>query len=70
MIITAEMIKRLCDEGLIERYHGALARGYVSRKSSGYARPYKGKFGEGFILDLPCWKSTQYKYIEYFIFTH
>lgn len=50
-------------------HHGAYARGYVSRKPNAPVRvdPYKGRFGEGFIVHLPCYDSTQYHRITYYI---
>lgn len=50
-------------------HHTALARGYVSRKSNGIVREYKGKYGNGYIIDKPNLNSTQYFYREYYIQT-
>ena len=50
-------------------HHVALTRGYVSRKTAGIVREYKGKYGNGYIIDKPNFKSTQYFYREYYIET-
>ena len=48
-------------------HHTALARGYVSRKSNGIVEQYKGKFGSGYVIKVPCYYSTQYYHREYYI---
>lgn len=49
-------------------HHTAFRRGYVSRKNpEGITKPYKGRFGVGYIKLTPCWCSTQYCYVSYFI---
>ena len=44
--------------------------GYVSRRIN-YddlpARPYKGRYGKGYTVLFPCYFSTKYCYIEYWI---
>ncbi len=57
--ITPAELWKLCDAGTLHRHHSALARGYVSRKSEGYAVPYKGRFGEGYALYTTNYRSTQ-----------
>lgn len=41
--------------------------GYVSRKKEHEIFYYKGRFGTGFIVAYPNYKSTLYCYIDYFI---
>jgi hypothetical protein len=49
-------------------HHTAMIRMYVSRKNpDGVKRPYKGKFGEGYIVMRPNWESTRYSFIDYYI---
>lgn len=48
-------------------HHTSSKRGYISRKTEGIIKPYKGKFGEGFVVMLPRWDTTQYYYIQYYI---
>ena len=49
-------------------HHTALTRGYVSRKCpEGIRERYSGKFGTGYTIKKPNWKSTQYCYIEYWV---
>lgn len=56
-----------------ERYylhHTAYYKGYVSRKAdydSLPVIPYKGRFGEGYIVDLPSYESTRYCRRQYYI---
>lgn len=52
----------------MKKHHTAYARGYVSRKNpDGYTEPYNGKFGKGYIQHTPCYHSTRYHYVTYFI---
>ena len=64
---TVKIEKQLIDEGLIF-HHIAWERGYLSRKESPFLTKYKGKFGEGYKLHIPTYKSTHYHIIEYFVF--
>lgn len=62
-------LSKLLQEGKV-RYHSASCRGYVSRKSNLdelQAEPYKGKYGEGWIVYCPFFKTTQYCKKEYYI---
>lgn len=58
-------------------HHVAYKRGYISRKDkrtseeilkAGEGCPYNGKFGEGYTVETPCYNTTQYHLITYFIF--
>lgn len=61
---TLEEIKENC-----KLHHTALCRGYVSRKSN--AEPvieeYSGRFGRGYKVYSPNWRSTEYCYVSYYI---
>ena len=52
---------------IFKYHHTSWARGYVSRKSDGYAEPYKGRLGIGFIHHAPAWSSTVYHYVFYYL---
>lgn len=49
-------------------HHVATTRCYVSRATE-YRRVehYKGRFGEGYIVYTPNWRSTNYSYIAYYV---
>ena len=47
--------------------HTSFIGGYVSRKIMARVTPYKGRFGEGIIIHLPTYLSTQYHLGTYFI---
>ena len=58
-----------CDmmgESPLTEHHTASARGYVSRKSSGYTEAYKGRFGIGVVRHSPRRDTTQYHYVTYY----
>ena len=61
-------IKKLIDGGILVFHHMAWGRGYVSRRSSGYVEKYNGRFGIGVKLHSPCFYSTVYHYVDYYIF--
>lgn len=56
-----------------EYHHAARKRGYISRKNLPKtdkdikAVPYKGRFGEGFTTYSPCFDSSQYIWIAYYV---
>lgn len=50
--------------------HSSYARGYVSRKLKAIDYPveeYAGRFGNGYKVLKPNWKSTQYMIVEYWV---
>ncbi len=49
------------------RHHTASYRGYVSRVHGPIVEPYRGKFGEGYVVRSPRWDTTTYAYITYYI---
>jgi hypothetical protein len=60
-------IKELESKGY-KKLHTSYTRGYISRKSTtDCIRPYKGKFGEGYKVFTPCFNSSQYCYVTYWI---
>lgn len=48
-------------------HHECLAPGYVSRKSEGRVWAYVGRFGVGYVIDLPNPKSTRFLIRQYYI---
>ena len=58
-----------CDmlgESPLKEHHTASARGYVSRKGTGYAEAYRGRFGIGIVRHSPRMDSTSYHYKTYY----
>ena len=50
------------------KYHHTGSRmGYVSRRRDGIVKPYRGRFGEGYIVLRPRWDTTSYIYVDYYI---
>lgn len=64
-IRCVEFNNRLDREGL-RYHHTSLARGYVSRKSDGFIVDYNGRFGRGYKLYRPNFRSTRYCYVDYY----
>ena len=54
--------------GTATYHHSALARGYVSRKLECIIEDYTGKFGTGYKVSYPNYRSPRYKVIQYYIF--
>ena len=53
-----------------DKHHESYCRGYVSRRADVntlQAIEYHGRFGDGYIVDTPCMKSSQYCIREYWI---
>lgn len=48
-------------------HHTSLTRGYIPKKYAAIVEPYKGRFGEGYILHWPNSGSNQYHEISYYI---
>ena len=64
-----QLIESLVNSGLLRRSHSAWYRGYVSRKIYGIVRPYDGRFGRGFTVLTPSFKSSIYCRITYYVTT-
>ena len=66
-----ELMQRV-REGALSYHHDAWARGYISRKTardeSYDVYSYSGKFGDGFVVYKPSFKSTSYHIVEYYIY--
>lgn len=48
-------------------HHTSRARGYISRKTGGIVKPYKGRFGKGYKVYTPAYDSTRYCFITYYV---
>lgn len=55
-------------EKIAHEHHTSWARGYISRRTGGVLMKYEGKFGKGFVLHEPSWRSTFYHHVTYYIF--
>lgn len=47
-------------------HHESWGMGYVSRQIAASAEPYKGQFGKGYVLHIPCSTSTRYHIKQYY----
>ena len=66
-----ELMQRVA-EGALSFHHDSRHRGYVSRKTArdeSYAvHSYSGRFGNGFVVHKPSFKSKSYYIVEYYIY--
>lgn len=53
--------------GTAKFHHSAMAKGYVSRKLECIIEDYSGKYGKGFKVLYPNYRSTRYVIIQYYI---
>lgn len=53
--------------GELRRSHSAAKQGYISRKTSGQVLEYRGRYGNGFVIDTPRFDSTRYILRTYYI---
>ena len=67
MSYTMQDIKEMKDDGTIYESHTSLAKGYERRTGNGSVEGYKGRFGEGFKVHTPNFKSTRYHYTTYYL---
>lgn len=59
--------KELTDKGY-HLHHTALNGGYISRKlKDGIIEEYDGRFGKGYTVKKPNFKSTRYYLISYYV---
>ena len=61
--LTMEQVKQLC-----YFHHEATRPGYLSRKIEYLVKPYEGRFGVGYTVLKPMYKTTRYCKCEYWIF--
>lgn len=67
MTTTIQDIKEQVAAGKLIESHTSYKRGYVSRKIDGIVSGYDGRFGKGFVVSAPCFKSTQFCYVTYYV---
>lgn len=48
--------------------HSAIQRVYCKRTVEGFVEKYEGRFGSGFKIHKPYWKSSAYHRIEYWLY--
>jgi ribosomal protein L32 len=65
--ITIEQLEALRESGKLRISHTASKQGYISRKSAGEVREYKGHHGKGYTLDTPRWDTTRFFNRTYYI---
>ena len=70
--MTYQELKQRASEGVLRFDHDAYTRGYISRKTahdeSYPVYSYAGRFGSGFVVHKPSFKSTSYHIVEYYIY--
>lgn len=54
-------------KGLLVHAACSWKAGYISRKSPGIVKPYKGRYGQGYTVETPSRTSTRYHYITYYV---
>lgn len=68
--MTRNELNEMVAAGTIKEHRTAYFRGYVRRTGElPQPRPYSGRFGKGFTTAQPCWESTRYSFVTYYIFT-
>lgn len=53
--------------GTAKYHHSAWAKGYVSRKLECIIESYAGRFGKGFKVFYPCYRSTWFCRVQHYI---
>lgn len=48
-------------------HHTSYTRQYISRRGNGRLEPYNGRFGRGYKLLSPNWRSTRYSFVTYYV---
>lgn len=69
MMTYDELMEKVA-AGMVKRDHTSLTRGYISRKLNDWQCPieeYRGKFGKGWTIKTPNFKSNLYCYITYYL---
>ena len=55
-------------QGELQHSHTSMIREYVSRKVDSIVQPYNGRYGHGYTVKLPNWRSSQFSYCEYWLY--
>ena len=70
--MTYQELMRRVSDSVLSFSHAAWHRGYISRKTerdeSYSVYSYDGRFGKGFVVYKPSFKSTTYHIVEYYIY--
>lgn len=70
--MTYQELMQRVREGVLCFHHAAWCRGYISRKTARDENypvySYSGRFGNGFVVYKPSFKSTIYHIVEYYIY--
>lgn len=64
---TIHEIEKAVQANSLRSIGPSMSRGYVSRKTTGYVAPYKGRYGTGFCVYRPNWESTRYSFVTYYV---
>lgn len=68
-MISIDKLEEMKKDGTVYYHHTAYKQGYISRKGEvKVAFEYNGKFGKGFTVESPCYNTTRYHHITYYIF--
>ena len=70
--MTYQEFMQCVSDGVLSFHHDAWSRGYISRRTardeSYSVHSYSGRFGSGFVVYKPSFKSTSYHIVEYYIY--
>ena len=70
--MTYQELMQRESEGVLSFSHDAFTAGYISITSAHTETypvySYRGRFGSGFVVHKPSFKSTKYHVIEYYIY--
>ena len=70
--MTYQELMQHARDSVLRFDHDAWHRGYISRKTahdeSYQVYTYNGRFGSGFVVYKPSFKSTSYHIVEYYIY--
>lgn len=69
-MMTLKELESKVRKGELKYHHTAKALGYVSRstkKEEYEIEPYLGRFGKGYKIHTPCFDSTRYHDISYYV---
>jgi hypothetical protein len=64
---TIDALDALASSGKLHKLHTSLVRTYVSRKTQGIVIPYQGKYGIGYKVLTPNFRSCRYSFVTYYI---
>lgn len=66
--MTIDEINTAVANGTLKTIGPSMWRGYVSRVGEvTEAHPYKGKYGSGYAVYRPNWRSSRYSFVTYYV---